>query len=114
MKAEITFSQVLYNPSLLNFFFRSQAERTLVNLIEKVDCTQDALEKIEEYANDNDYDLDAIEEMFYKESVEELAKDFGIEIEEEEEEEYYEEDFRTPDDDLEAESNYAETEYYNY
>ena len=87
MKAEITFRQVWYNPSILDFFFRSQAERTLEGLISKVASTTDALEKIEDYANDNDLDLDAIEEMFYEDSVEELAEEFGIEIEDEEDEE---------------------------
>ena len=87
MKAEITFRQVWYNPSILDFFFRSQAERTLEGLISKVASTTDALEKIEDYANDNDLDLDAIEEMFYEDSVKELAEEFGIEIEDEEDEE---------------------------
>ena len=87
MKAEITFRQVRYNPSILDFFFHSQAERTLEGLISKVASTTDALEKIEDYANDNDLDLDAIEEMFYEDSVKELAEEFGIEIEDEEDEE---------------------------
>ena len=87
MKAEITFEQVWYNSSLLNFFFRSQAEKTLNELMDAAKDRQSALNAIEDYADTYDCDLDEIEEMFYNDSIEELAESFGIEIEKEDEEE---------------------------
>lgn len=81
MKAEVTFSQVYYNGSLLNFFFRTQATETLRDLLARVDDTDDALDTIEDYATDYEYEIDDIEEMFYGDTVEELADRFGIEIE---------------------------------
>ena len=87
MKAEITFEQVWFNHPLLNFFFRSQAERTLNELMDAAIDRKSALNAIEDYAYINDCDIDEIEEMFYNDSVEELAESFGIEIEKEDEEE---------------------------
>ncbi len=86
MKAEITFSQVWYNPSLLNFFFRSQAKATLEELMNKTtDSEAVVLGSVEDYANCNFLGLDEIEEMFYNDSIEELANEFGIELYEENE-----------------------------
>lgn len=87
MKAEITFSQLWWNHSLLNFFFRSQSEKTLNELMERraSGYAEDVCEVIEDYADSNGYDLDDIEEMFYSfgdGSVEELAEEFGIALKE--------------------------------
>ena len=87
MKAEITFSQVYWNLSLMNFFFRSQSENTLNELLERSADKRTAIEKIDDFAEFNDYDLDELEEDFYNDSVAELAERFGIELNEEEEEE---------------------------
>lgn len=87
MKAEITFSQLYWNHSLMNFFFRDQAERTLNDLMDRAVDKPGAIEAVEEYADTYDYDVDAIEEMFYDESVESLAEEFGIEIEPNEDDE---------------------------
>lgn len=86
MKAEITIEQVWYNHSLMNFFFREQAEKTLETFLDNVEDTGAALDCIEDYAEMHDLTLDDIEEMFYEDSVEELADEFGIELEEDEEE----------------------------
>lgn len=88
MKAELTFRQLWYNPSILGFFFRSQSERTLNELMDRASVQpQDVCDIIEEYAYDNDLTMDDIEEMFYSfgdGTLEELAEEFGIEISEEE------------------------------
>lgn len=86
MKAEITFSQLWLNNSLMNFFFRTQSEDTLNELFERVVDTQNAVETIDAYCDANDISLDELEEMFYSESVEDLAEEFCIELSEEEEE----------------------------
>ena len=84
MKAEVNFSQVYYNSSLMSFFFRDQAENTLNELIEKCTESNDVIfNAIENYSED----LDEIEEMFYNESLEDIADELGLTIEEEEEEE---------------------------
>ena len=81
MKADLTFSQLWANPSVLGFFFRSQSERTLFELHDKVaGYWSDAEEKIDDYADDWNLDVEQLEEMFYEESVEQLADDFEIEL----------------------------------
>lgn len=84
MKAEITFNQLWANPSVRKFFFRTQSENTLQELADRSADWEDALQKIEESIYE---DLDEVEEMFYEETVEELAEEFGIELTEDEDEE---------------------------
>lgn len=84
MKAEITIKQLYYNSSIMNFFFRTQAENTFNELLEK--CTESndkILNAIENYSDD----LDDVEEMFYNDDIDEIATELGLTIEEEEEEE---------------------------
>lgn len=87
MKAEITINQLYWNPSLMNFFFRTQAKNTLNELLDKATDRQNALDSIEGYAESTDTDVDSLEEMFYEMTVEELAAEICIELDEEEEEE---------------------------
>lgn len=86
MKADVTFSQLYWNSSLMNFFFRDQSSRTVEEMMASAQNKTEALDRIDGYANDNDLSLDDIEEMFYEDSVEELAKEFDIKLEEEENE----------------------------
>ena len=82
MKANVDFSQVYHNSSLMSFFFRAQAEDTLNELIEKCTESNDLIfNAIENYSED----LDEIEELFYNESLEDIAEELGLTIEEEEE-----------------------------
>lgn len=86
MKAEITFHQLYWNSSLLNFFFREQSSDTLEELFERAKINGKDLEEIiENYVDENDIDVDTLEEMFYDMSIEELADDFGIELFDDEE-----------------------------
>ena len=85
MKAEITFSQLWENESLMIFFFREQSIRTLDELMEKVADKMAAINAIEVHAEINNYSVDDVEEMFYEYSVEELADEFGLQIESEDE-----------------------------
>lgn len=86
MKAEITFSQLYWNCSLMDFFFREQSKMTVEDLMASVEDPKTALEKIDAYASENDYELDEIEEMFYEDSVEELAATFDLELKQDEDE----------------------------
>ena len=84
MKADLTIKQLYYNSSIMNFFFRTQAENTFNELIEKCEESNDEIfNAIENYSDD----LDDIEEMFYNDSIEEISEALGLTIEEEEEEE---------------------------
>ena len=84
MKAELTIKQLYYNASIMNFFFRTQSENTFNELIEKCTESNDKIfNAIENYSDD----LDEVEEMFYNDSIEEIAEALGLTIEEEEEEE---------------------------
>ena len=82
-------SQLYYNGSLMNFFFRGQAKRTLEDLIDRAkESTQVVLDAIEDYADEYmDGDLDTLEETFYEESVEDIADYIGVELEDEDEDE---------------------------
>ena len=86
MKAEVTIEQVWLNKSLSDFFFRDQAYNTLEELVAR--SSMGDLDTIY-HLNDatEDMDIDDVEEMFYSESVEYCADEFGIELEEEEDEE---------------------------
>ena len=66
MKAEITFSELYWNESLMSFFFREQSIRTLDELLEKVADNQAAINTIEVHAEINGYSVDDVEEMFYE------------------------------------------------
>lgn len=84
MKAEVTISNIYWNNSLSNFFFRKQALSTLEELVKRSAMSgQDTLDALDNATED--MDVDDVEEMFYSESVEYCADEFGIELEEEEE-----------------------------
>ena len=85
MKADVTFSQLYWNHSLMNFFFRTQSEKTLNELLDRANDRKTAVERIDEYAEENYDDLDELEELFYEDTVETIADLMGIELQEEEE-----------------------------
>lgn len=81
MKANVTISNIYWNKGLANFFFRTQAYNTLEELLERSSMgSQSALQALDEQTEDTD--LDEIEEMFYSDSVEEIADYYGIELDE--------------------------------
>lgn len=85
MKAEVTISNIYWNNGLSNFFFREQAYKTLEELVTRSTTSgQDTLDALDEATDD--MDIDDVEEMFYSESVEYCAEEFGIEFEDEEDE----------------------------
>lgn len=85
MKAEVTISNIYWNKSLSNFFFREQAYKTLEELVNRSAMNgQDTLDALDN-ATDG-MDIDDVEETFYSESVEYCAEEFGIDLEDEEDE----------------------------
>ena len=85
MKAEVTMSQIWFNKSLRDFFFREQAYKTLEELVKRSTMSgQDTLDALDD-ATDG-MDIDDVEEIFYSESVEYCADEFGIELEDKEDE----------------------------
>lgn len=87
MKIDIDFYTLYVNKRILDFFFRQQSEDTLEELLNRARKeTKFVLDDIDDYAFCNNLDADGIEEMFYNESVEWIARELGIELEEEEEE----------------------------
>ena len=87
MKIDIDFYTLYVNKRILDFFFRQQSEDTLEELLNRARKeTKFVLDNIDDYAFYNNIDADGIEEMFYNESVEWIARELGIELEEEEEE----------------------------
>ena len=85
MVANVTFSNIYWNESLRNFFWREQSMNTLEELMNRSTMPkEDVLELLDEQTET--MDIDEVEEDFYSLSVEELADNYGIELEEEEEE----------------------------
>lgn len=83
MKANISINQLYYNASIMNFFFRTQSENTFNELLENVEeSNSEIFEAIENYSDD----LDEVEEMFYNDSIEEIAQNLGLTLIETEEE----------------------------
>lgn len=85
MKAQLSISNLYYNKSILNFFFRTQSEEEFNNLFDSVEEEkEDVFNAIENYSDDLDY----IEEMFYSDTIQEIISNLALTaIEEEEEEE---------------------------
>ena len=87
MKAEITFKQLFWNDSLTNFFLREHSQRHLNELFNRASCSGMRLESIiSDYVEENDIDADGLDELLYDYSVEELAEEFGIELNEDKDE----------------------------
>lgn len=85
MVANVTISNIYWNNSLRNFFWRTQSMDTLEELMSRSTMSDDdILELLDEQTELSDND--DVEEDFYSLSVEELADNYGIELEEEEEE----------------------------
>lgn len=86
MKAEITFNQLYWNPSIMGYFFRTQSEKTLNELLDRAFDRKDAVERLDEYADENYDDLDDFEEWLYEEDVETIARTVGIALQEDDDE----------------------------
>ena len=82
MTANISISQIYWNKhSLGSFFFRDQAYETLEELVERSsESGSIAIDILDDQTDD--MDIDEVEEMFYSDSIEELADRFGLELEE--------------------------------
>lgn len=80
-------SQLWFNPSILGFFFTTQASETLSNLLDRCEDSELALDQIEDYANGCDMDADELGDMFHEMTVEELAGEIGIDLTDEDEDE---------------------------
>lgn len=75
MKAEITMRQLWWNPSVMGFFFRKQAQDTLEELMGKVEeSTPEVLGAIENYTDE----LDEVEEILYNEPMSVIIGTFSL------------------------------------
>ena len=84
MVANVTISNIYWNNSLRSFFWRTQSMDTLEELMSRATMDEDdILELLDEQTETED--IDDVEEDFYSLSVEELAENYGIELEEEDE-----------------------------
>lgn len=83
MTADVSLSQLWFNPSLMNFFFRTQAQNTLEELVDRVNGRNDqnAFYELEELIDQNYSDLDDFEEECYNSSVDEILEALGYEYE---------------------------------
>lgn len=75
MKTQITFSQLMANNSLMNFFFRKQAQTTFKELLDSVqESSVEVFSSMESYSED----LDDIEEILYNEDLDEIIELFNL------------------------------------
>lgn len=85
MVANVTISNIYWNNSLRNFFWRTQSMDTLEELMSRSTMDgNDILQLLDEQTEEED--IDDVEEDFYSLSVEELAENYGIELVEDDEE----------------------------
>ena len=79
MRTDVTLKQLYYNNSLLNYFFRTQAQNTFLELLDRAeDSIDDVLEHLDicfGYMC-----LDDVEEIFYNDQVQEIADTYGISL----------------------------------
>jgi len=89
MKANITLSQLYWNKSLMDFFFRQQSQNTLDDLLNEIEESKseaiDIIENVVENEFDGD-DLDLLEETLYVSTVPELCDIFGLTLKDNEDE----------------------------
>ena len=86
MRIEIHFGRVYNTKFLLDYLFRYQSEMTLEELINSaVDDISIVLDAIDSYAEANCCDIEDVEEMFYHDSVEDIAERLGLQLKEGEE-----------------------------
>ena len=76
---DITLSNIWWNGGLRGYFFRSQAEETLEELVDAVNGrnSKAAFDELEERIEDTYSYLDDFEEDCYRESVETLLENLG-------------------------------------
>lgn len=82
MKANVSISQIYYNASLSDFFFRTQAETTFNELCNRAKDLNDLFNVIE----DNFEDLDDFEEVLYNDTIPEIIEYLGSYLFEDEDE----------------------------
>lgn len=84
MEIDINFYALYVNKRIFDVFFRQQSKDTLEELINRARKeARFVLYAIDDYAYAQGLDFDDVDEMFYNESVEDIAKEIGIELEEE-------------------------------
>lgn len=77
MTAKITFSNLMWNSSLLKFFFRAQSEKTFNQLIDiAIHGPEDEM-YMSDFLESMFNDVDDLEEYFYLASAEEIATSFN-------------------------------------
>lgn len=85
MKTEVTISNIWWHEGLCDFFFRGQSYKTLELLMALSTMDgQKTLRALDEATED--MDLHDVEELFYSYSAEDIAREFGIDINENDEE----------------------------
>ena len=79
MRTDVTIKQLYYNNSLLNYFFRTQAQNTFHELLDRAeDSIEDVLDQLSLHFED--MELDDVEEIFYNDQVQEIADTYGISL----------------------------------
>ena len=88
MVANVTISNIYWNNSLRNFFWRTQSMDTLEELISRSTMDENDILQLLQLLDEQteEEDIDDVEEDFYSLSVEELAENYGIELVEDDEE----------------------------
>lgn len=86
MTTNITFSNIYWNKSLRDYFFREQSWNTVEELSAKCELdVQGFLSQMDDATEHED--IDDVEENFYVSSIEKLAEEYDVPLMREEEEE---------------------------
>ena len=82
MKVELSFRQLWFNETILNFLFRTQAKETLEELVNRVGHSEQQIDELEDSIEDTYDDWDDFEEVCYNSSVDEILSELGYDDEE--------------------------------
>ena len=74
MTAELSMSQIYYNPSILNFFFRKQAVETLEEVLNAFPSVGEGLDALETTFED----VDDMEEVLYSEDLPDILEMLAV------------------------------------
>lgn len=75
MTAEITFSNLVWNKSLRDFFFREQSENNFNEVVDAIMLGPDDEEAIRDFFENRFSTVDELEEYFYEEDADQIISD---------------------------------------
>jgi len=74
---EITISNIYWNRGLRDYFFRNQATETLEEFVNACRDSKEAIDTLDEVTAE--MSIEDVEELFYSESIDDIARELDVE-----------------------------------